>query len=107
MAKDPAYRYATAEELRADLLRFNEGRSVQAMDEATAMIGVAGATTVVAAAAGMDATRAVGAVGGTGGTAAVGAEGDAPDESGSNRTRNYAIILGILIVILLLSLIHI
>ena len=42
MAKDPAHRYATAEELRADLLRFNEGRSVLAMDDATAMIGRGG-----------------------------------------------------------------
>ena len=67
MAKDPAHRYATAEELRADLLRFNEGRSVVAMDEATAMIGVAGATAVVAA-SGMDATRAVAPVGATGST---------------------------------------
>ena len=63
MAKDPAHRYATAEELRADLLRFNEGRSVLAMDDTTAMIGVAGATTTVAAAVGMDATRAVASVG--------------------------------------------
>ena len=102
MAKDPAYRYATAEELRADLLRFNEGRSVQAMDEATGLIGVAGATTVVAAAAGMDATRSVAPVTDTG-NAAAGAEGDAPDESGTNRTRNYAIILGVLVVILLVA----
>src|SRR5271156_4592126 len=28
MAKDPAHRYTTAEDLRADLLRFNEGRAV-------------------------------------------------------------------------------
>jgi len=103
MAKDPAYRYATAEELRADLLRFNEGRSVQAMDEATGLIGVAGAATVVAASAGMDATRSVAPVGDTGNAAVAGAEGDAPDESGTNRTRNYAIILGILVVILLVA----
>ena len=103
MAKDPAYRYATAEELRADLLRFNEGRSVQAMDEATGLIGVAGATTVVAASAGMDATRSVAPVGDAGNAAVAGAEGDAPDESGTNRTRNYAIILGILVVILLVA----
>ena len=30
MAKDPAHRYQTAEDLRADLLRFTEGRSVLA-----------------------------------------------------------------------------
>ena len=47
MAKDPAHRYATAEELRADLLRFNEGRSVLAMDDATAMLAAAGATQAV------------------------------------------------------------
>ena len=102
MAKDPAYRYATAEELRADLLRFTEGRSVQAMDEATGLIGVAGAATVVGAAVGMDATRAVGAVDPGVGTGAVVPEEDVADE-GSNRTRNYAIILGILIVILLVA----
>ena len=66
MAKNPAHRYATAEELRADLLRFNEGRSVLAMEDTTAMIGVAGATTAMAAVGGMDATRAVDSVGGSG-----------------------------------------
>ena len=77
MAKDPAHRYATAEELRADLLRFNEGRSVLAMDDTTAMIGVAGAATAMTAVGGMDATRAVGAVGPDNGALA-GADGDAP-----------------------------
>src|SRR5271157_3535463 len=38
MAKDPDHRYATAEDLRADLLRFSEGRSVLAMNDETAMI---------------------------------------------------------------------
>ena len=99
MAKDPAHRYATAEDLRADLLRFNEGRSVLAMEDTTAMIGVAGATTAVAAVAGMDATRAVGAVGTSDPTGA-GPEGDAPDESNTNRTRNYAIALVVLLLIL-------
>ncbi len=47
MAKDPAHRYRTAEELRADLLRFNEGRSVLAMDDADA------ATAMLAGAAGV------------------------------------------------------
>ena len=106
MAKDPANRYATAEDLRADLLRFTEGRSVQAMDEATTMIGVAvaaAAATAVGAAVGMDATRAVAPVDPSASTSAVGAEGDVPDESGTNRTRNYAIILGVLIVILLVA----
>src|ERR1700728_14434 len=61
MAKDPAHRYGTAEELRADLLRFTEGRSVAAMTDSTTVVPVAGqdATQVVGAVAGMEATRAV------------------------------------------------
>src|ERR1700683_5314809 len=62
MAKDPAHRYATAEELREDLLRFNEGRSVLAMESA--------ATTTVAA---LGATQAIGSVGGADDTQAVAA----------------------------------
>ncbi len=101
MAKDPAHRYATAEELRADLLRFNEGRSVLAMDDPVTMIGVAGATTAMTAVGGMDATRAVGAVGPQ--DPGAGADGDAPDETGSNRTRNYVIALVVLLLILLVA----
>ncbi len=99
MAKDPSHRYASAEDLRADLLRFNEGRSVLAMDDTTAIIGVAGATTATAAVAGMDTTRTVGAVG-TPGASDPGAGGEAPDETGTNRTRNYAIALVVLLLIL-------
>ena len=66
MAKDPAHRYATAEELRADLLRFNEGRTRAGHGRRHRHAGVAGATPAVAAAAGMDATRAVAAVHGGG-----------------------------------------
>jgi serine/threonine-protein kinase len=99
MAKDPSHRYATAEELRADLLRFNEGRSVLAMEDTTGIIGVAGATTTMGAVAAMDATRAVGAVGPPDGSDPD-AGGEAPDEAGSNRTRNYAIALVVLLVIL-------
>ena len=92
MAKDPAHRYATAEELRADLLRFNEGRSVLAMDEATTMLAAAGATQAVSA---VDPER----------TRAVPATSDPQEkeaeEDGSNRTRTYAIVLTILILLLL------
>jgi eukaryotic-like serine/threonine-protein kinase len=102
MAKDPAHRYATAEDLRADLLRFNEGRSVLAMDDPVTVIGVAGATTTMMAATGMDATRAVGAVGPPNG-GSMGPDGDAPDETGSNRTRNYVIALVILLLILAIA----
>jgi serine/threonine-protein kinase len=101
MAKDPSHRYATAEDLRADLLRFNEGRTVLAMEDTTSMIGVAGATTTMAAVGGMDATRAVGAVGS--GEPPSGVEGEALDESGTNRTRNYAIALVLLILLLLVA----
>jgi eukaryotic-like serine/threonine-protein kinase len=99
MAKNPAHRYATAEELRADLLRFNEGRSVLAMEDTTAMIGVAGATAVTAVGA-MDLTRSVDSVGGPGSDGGSGSDGEAPDESGTNRTRNYAIALVLLLLLL-------
>ncbi|HVC68474.1 MAG TPA: Stk1 family PASTA domain-containing Ser/Thr kinase [Acidimicrobiales bacterium] len=99
MAKDPAHRYATAEELRADLLRFNEGRSVLAMEDTTGIVGVAAATTTMAAVGGMDTTRAVGAVGPLD-PSDTGVDGDAPDEGKSNRTRNYAIALVVLLLIL-------
>src|SRR5665213_1624811 len=95
MAKNPEHRYATAEDLRADLLRFNEGRTVLAMDDATALLAVAGTTAVVGAVSAMDATQAVGAV--------PPAEEAAEEESGSNRTRTYAIILAVLVLLLLVA----
>ena len=93
MAKDPAHRYRTAEELRADLLRFNEGRSVLAMDDATALLAAGGATQVVGAIADPDQTQAV--------LAATDPPEEVVGEDHSNRTRTYAIILAILIVLLL------
>ena len=63
MAKDPAHRYATAEELRADLLRFNEGRSVLAMDDATTLLAAAGATQAVARSGGWTTPRRSAATG--------------------------------------------
>jgi serine/threonine-protein kinase len=100
MAKDPAHRYATAEELRADLLRFNEGRTVSAMTDATAMLaaGAVGAATTQAFGTvdGLDATQAVAA------TSA--AEDEVPEEEGgSHRTRTYAIVLAILLIALLVA----
>jgi beta-lactam-binding protein with PASTA domain/tRNA A-37 threonylcarbamoyl transferase component Bud32 len=98
MAKDASHRYATAEDLRADLLRFNEGRTVLAMDDATALLAVAGTTQAVGAVGGQDKTQAVGAVG------AGGAPGiDDGDEPTSNRTRTYAIILAILLALLVVA----
>jgi beta-lactam-binding protein with PASTA domain/tRNA A-37 threonylcarbamoyl transferase component Bud32 len=100
MAKDPSHRYATAEELRADLLRFNEGRTVLAMSDATALLAVAGTTQVVGAVGGMDATQAIGAV------ATHDPEEPAEkkdEEDNSNRTRTYAIVLAILVLLLLVA----
>ncbi len=97
MAKDPAHRYPTAEDLRADLLRFNEGRTVLAMDDATRLLAVAGATQAVGIVGGMDATQSVSA------TAAVGSQQDPSEEATSHRTRTYAIILGVLIVALVVA----
>jgi beta-lactam-binding protein with PASTA domain/tRNA A-37 threonylcarbamoyl transferase component Bud32 len=94
MAKDPAHRYATAEELRADLLRFNEGRTVLAMDDATTLLAAAGATQVVSAVPGMEATQAVASTSGA---------PDADDEGTTNRTRTYAIILAVLLVLLVVA----
>lgn len=101
MAKDPAHRYGTAEELRADLLRFNEGRSVLAMDDATAVLAGAGATQVVGAVGGAEETRAVPATGEAGGAIAEEKEAGKDKQGGSNRTRTYAITLGILILLLI------
>ncbi len=93
MAKDPAHRYATAEDLRADLLRFNEGRSVLAMDDTTTTVAAIGATQVVGAVDGADTTQSV---------AATTADPE-EDEDGTNRTRTYAIILAVLLVLLLVA----
>jgi serine/threonine-protein kinase len=97
MAKDPAHRYQTAEELRADLLRFNEGRSVLAMDEAvaaTSMVAAVGATQTLGAVDGSDLTQSV--------ASTTPVEEDVDDE-GPNRTRTYAIILAILLVLLVVA----
>jgi beta-lactam-binding protein with PASTA domain/tRNA A-37 threonylcarbamoyl transferase component Bud32 len=99
MAKDPDHRYATAEELRADLLRFNEGRSVLAMNDPTAMQAALGATQVVGAVGGADVTQAISA------QSRAGVVGPADNGAGEvsrdrNRTRTYVIILVALLVIL-------
>jgi serine/threonine protein kinase/beta-lactam-binding protein with PASTA domain len=99
MAKDPANRYATAEDLRADLVRFNEGRTVLAMDDATALLAAAGTTAVVATA--MDATQAVGSTPPP--TSTVDPDLDDDEERSSNRTRTYAIVLAVLVVLLLVA----
>ena len=94
MAKDPAHRYSTAEELRADLLRFNEGRTVLAMSEATTVMAAAAATQAVSSVGGTDATQMVNATPG---------DPVEEEEPSPNRTRNYAITLAILLVLLLVA----
>ena len=99
MAKDPDYRYATAEELRADLLRFNEGRSVLAMDDATTPSRPRLWPRPGSWAAWLpDRTRAV-----RGATQSVPAQTGEfrEEEPRRNRTRTYAIILAILLILLL------
>jgi serine/threonine-protein kinase len=98
MDKNPDFRYATAEELRADLLRFNEGRDVLAAHEDhTQMVAGLGATGVMG---GMAATQAVGAVGGTQSVPVQSGE-YAEAEPRRNRTKTYAIILAILLILLI------
>jgi serine/threonine-protein kinase len=99
MAKDPDHRYATAEELRADLLRFNEGRSVLAMNDPTAMQAALGATQVVGAVGGADVTQAISAQSGMG-PGGPGDNGLAATGKERNRTRTYVIVLVVLLVIL-------
>jgi serine/threonine-protein kinase len=99
MAKDPGARYGSAEELRADLLRFAEGRPVEAGDP--------GLTSVMAAAvgAGAGAAAATGVMSSTGRTAAVPATAtpaaaDREDEERKKRTRRLVILLIALLVVL-------
>ena len=95
MAKDPASRYGSAEELRADLLRFADGRPVEAVDpNLTGVVGAAAvgaaATTMMAPATGR--TMAVPA----GGVVAAGAD----DDARKRRTRNLIWLLILLLVAL-------
>jgi serine/threonine-protein kinase len=96
MAKDPAHRYPSAEDLRADLLRFNEGRSVLAMNDTAALLAAAGVTQTIGAVGGMDATQAVASIDGADNV-------EDAEETSSNRTRTYAIILVILLALLALA----
>jgi eukaryotic-like serine/threonine-protein kinase len=96
MAKDPASRYGSAEELRADLLRFADGRPVEAGDpNLTSVMGVAAAgaaaTTMMAPTTGR--TMAVPAGG-------VVAAPNRDDEARKRRTRNLIWLLILLLIAL-------
>ena len=96
MAKSPADRYATAEEFRADLLRFVDGRPVEAGDVlATTTMGALGATEAVMV---TGSTRAV-PVGAAAGAAA-GTQVSRAEEERRRRVRRLWIILGSLLVLL-------
>jgi beta-lactam-binding protein with PASTA domain/tRNA A-37 threonylcarbamoyl transferase component Bud32 len=91
MAKSPDNRYATADEFRADLLRFDRGNPVEAGDPAlTNVMAAVGATGVMAA--GLTQAVPVGA-------AAYGGPSQAELER-KKRTRNLVILLVILLVVL-------
>ncbi|MDQ3575489.1 MAG: Stk1 family PASTA domain-containing Ser/Thr kinase, partial [Actinomycetota bacterium] len=107
MAKDPADRYANAEELRADLLRYRQGRKVlAAVPAAGAPTQTVAAATVAAPVAEGPVTRAVStADDGTRVTPATEVE-DAPTSPpppGRSRTGVYVgLLLGMLALLLLL-----
>ncbi len=61
MAKEPGDRYQSAEELRADLVRFANGQPVAAASDATRVVSAVGVGTAV----GVDATRVQGLADGT------------------------------------------
>src|SRR5580704_1135947 len=97
MAKDPAARYGSAEEMRADLLRFADGRPVEAGDpNVTSVMGAAAAgaaaTTMMSPASGR--TMAVPA----GGIAA--ADSNRDDAARKRRTRNLIWLLVLLLIAL-------
>jgi serine/threonine-protein kinase len=99
MAKDPASRYGSAEELRADLLRFADGRPVEAGDpNLTSVMGVAAATgaaatTIMSPATGRTMAVPAGAAPPPPGT-------NREDEARKRRTRNLIWLLILLLVAL-------
>ncbi len=91
MAKNPDDRYGSAEELRADLLRFAEGRPVEAADPGvTSLMTAVGVTQAVPLSTGR--TAAVPVVGGT--------PTSREDLERKKRTRNLIIVLVLLLVAL-------
>jgi serine/threonine-protein kinase len=97
MAKDPASRYGSAEELRADLLRFADGRPVEAGDPTVTRVmggAAAGATATTMMATTTGRTMAVPA----GGVAVAGTTRE--DEARKRRTRNLIWLLILLLVAL-------
>jgi serine/threonine-protein kinase len=94
MAKNPDDRYGSAEELRADLLRFADGRPVEAGDPGvTTVMAAVGVTQAVPMATGR--TMAVPST-----TSPTGAPTSQDDLERKKRTRNLIILLVVLLVAL-------
>jgi beta-lactam-binding protein with PASTA domain/tRNA A-37 threonylcarbamoyl transferase component Bud32 len=104
MAKSPSDRYATAEEFRADLLRFVDGRPVEASDvAATTTMGAIGATEAVMV---TGSTQAVpvgvggATAGGAGGAGGGGGEMSRAEAARRRRVRGLWTLLVTLLVVL-------
>jgi beta-lactam-binding protein with PASTA domain/tRNA A-37 threonylcarbamoyl transferase component Bud32 len=103
LAKNPAHRYPSAEDLRADLRRYREG--AHRLRNSTVVPVVGGAATGASAIAGADATRAMattggaGAIGGAGG--AGGGRGRPPQRYDNNRTGTFAVLIVLVLIVLL------
>ena len=104
MAKSPADRYATAGEFRADLLRFVEGRPVEASDvAATTTMGAIGATEAVMI---TGTTRAVPVGAGGGGGAGAGGGGGVTGAEAERRRhvrRLWALLVTLLVVLAVIA----
>jgi eukaryotic-like serine/threonine-protein kinase len=87
LAKSPDHRYATGDDLRIDLLRFREGRSVGAVNPPTGQHPSVGTT------------QSVMAIGGTQALPTIGGD-DLDGEHQRSRTRLYGSILALLLVAL-------
>jgi eukaryotic-like serine/threonine-protein kinase len=105
MAKSPSDRYATAEEFRADLLRFVDGRPVEASDvAATTTMGALGATEAVMV---TGSTQAVPV--GAGGAGAAGGGGGGGDVSRAEAARRrrvrgiWALLVTLLVVLAVIA----
>jgi eukaryotic-like serine/threonine-protein kinase len=92
LAKNPANRYASAEELRADLLRFRAGKPILATPAAAG-----------AAAAGASATTAMAAVDRTQAIPATAATTVLPDGQGPPRRRTGAYVVLLVVLLALLA----
>src|SRR5271156_2735193 len=108
MAKSPDDRYATAEEFRADLLRFVDGRPVEASDvAATTTMGAVGATETVMITGSPQAVPVGAGLGGPGGGGGgAGGGGDVSRAEGERRRRVrrlWAILVTPLVVLAVIA----